>query len=66
MGGQFALAKGGSGPLPGGWTALMSGDPFVTMLRRFPGNYANISHAIAANLALAAIFNNTLETSSVS
>ncbi|RYO33399.1 hypothetical protein AA0113_g11672 [Alternaria arborescens] len=66
MGGQFALAKVGSGPLPGGWTAFMSGDPLITMLRRFPGNYANISHAIAADPALAAIFKNTLETTSVS
>ncbi|CAN9254965.1 unnamed protein product [Alternaria alternata] len=65
-GGQFALAKGGSGPLPGGWMAFMSEDPLVTMLRRFPGNHANISHVIAADPTLAAIFNNILETSSIS
>jgi hypothetical protein len=66
MGGQFALAKGGSGPLPGGWTAFMSGDPLITMLRRFTDNSTEITNAIAADPALAAIFNNTLEASSVS
>ncbi|KAH6619007.1 hypothetical protein C7974DRAFT_474730 [Boeremia exigua] len=66
MGGQFALAKGGSGPLPGGWTAFMSGEPLITVLRRFAANAADTTHAIAADPALAAIFNNTLEVSSVS
>lgn len=66
MGGQFALAKGGSGPLPGGWTAFMSGDPLITMLRRFTDNFTEITNAIAADPALAAIFNDTLEASSVS
>lgn len=66
MGGQFALAKGGSGPLPGGWMAFMSGDPLITMLRQFESNSSEIANAISADPALAAIFNNTLEASSVS
>lgn len=66
MGGTFALVRGGSGPPSGGWTAFMSGDPLITVLRRFERGSAGTSKLIAADPALAAIFTDTLQASSVS
>jgi hypothetical protein len=49
-------------PLPANWTVTLNGAPLVTLLRRFPKHPSQI---VAADPALAAIFDDALHSTSV-
>ena len=58
MGGSSAPTKGTRKPLPGNWTAFITGQPLVSMQRRFQ---IQPSHVVSVDPALAAIFKDALQ-----